>query len=151
MGRDSRATNRSSSGSENAEGRVPAGQVCGRMGRPGASFPTYLSCSLTSSLCSVVPRPSFPCHTLSLIFPSGPGSGYSSWVRGLHLSKPLLTHLPPRAHRGGGLHQPGGPGDAEPHRESAQAPFCHWLPGVRAQHHPGLHQAGGPFPGAGWR
>uniref|UniRef100_A0A5F9DGW8 DNA replication licensing factor MCM5 n=1 Tax=Oryctolagus cuniculus TaxID=9986 RepID=A0A5F9DGW8_RABIT len=48
--------------------------------------------------------------------------------------------------RGGGLHQPGGPGDAEPHREAAQAPLCHRLAGVGAQHRAGLHQA--EIPGA---
>lgn len=50
------------------------------------------------------------------------------------------TTSPPR---GGRLHDAGGPRDAVPHRKAAQAPLRHRLTGVRAQHRPGLHAAGG--------
>lgn len=44
--------------------------------------------------------------------------------------------------RRGGLHLSGGPGDALPHREADEEALRHWLPGVWAQHHPGLLQTG---------
>lgn len=83
---------------------------------------------------------------LGWLRPPSLGAAWGPWQPWAAFTLRLLSTC-----RGGGLHQPGGPGDAEPHREAAQAPLRHWLAGVGAQHHPGLHQAGGPSLGGGCR
>lgn len=74
------------------------------------------------------------------------GDGHFGFKSDVWAAQSTHTASPSRGRR---FHDTRGPRDAVPHREAAQAPLCHRLSGVGAQHRPGLHAAGGP--GTLWR